>query len=75
MPGFRYGGEEVSTKLTVDTTTPILSSLMQSLSFSLFKRYEKKWFEKKLQGKIFGPPGWKKYVKGKEHAVEEKAKH
>jgi sulfide:quinone oxidoreductase len=70
MPGFRYGGEEVNTKLTTDTTTPFVSGIKQALSFSLFKRYEKKWFEKKFQGKIFGPPGWKKYVKPHLPAVE-----
>lgn len=57
LPGFDYSLNEVSTKLTTDTSSP-LAGLKQSLAFKLFKRYEKKWFEKKLKGKIYGPPKW-----------------
>jgi sulfide:quinone oxidoreductase len=59
MPGFDYSGNEVSTKLTTDTSSS-LAGLKQSLSFKLFKHFEKKWFEKRLKGKIYGPPSWTK---------------
>ena len=59
LPGFKYGWEPVSTGLTTDTTSP-LAGLKQSVSFKLFKRYEKKYFEKKMQGKIYGPSKWTK---------------
>jgi sulfide:quinone oxidoreductase len=73
LPGFRYGGEEVPTYLATDTTSA-LAGVKQSLSFILFKRYEKKWFEKRLKGKIYGPPKWTSYVKP--HVPEaEVAKH
>ena len=62
MPGFRYNWEEVNTFLATDTTSP-LAGLKQTLSFKLFKRFEKKWFDKKMKGKIYGPPRWTKYVK------------
>ena len=67
MPGFGYGGEEIDTKLATDTTSG-LAGVKQSLSFSLFKSYEKKWFDKKLAGKIYGPPGWTKPDKSKKAA-------
>jgi sulfide:quinone oxidoreductase len=59
LPGFDYSLNEINTKLTSDTSS-FLAGIKQSLSFKLFKRYEKKWFEKKLKGKIYGPPGWTK---------------
>lgn len=59
LPGFDYSLNEMSTKLTSDTSS-FLAGVKQSLSFKLFKRYEKKWFEKRLKGKIYGPPGWTK---------------
>ena len=62
MPGFNYQMEEVSTGLATDTTSP-LAGIKQSLSFMWFKRCEKKWFGKKMKGKIYGPPKWTKYVK------------
>lgn len=62
MPGFRYGWEEVNTFMATDTSSP-LASIKQKLSFKMFKRYEKKWFDKKMKGKIYGPPRWTKYVK------------
>ena len=58
MPGFKYNWNKVNTMLTSDTESP-LAGIKQSLSFMLFKRYEKKFFEKKMQGKIYGPPKWK----------------
>jgi hypothetical protein len=73
LPGFRYGWEEVPTYLATDTTS-VFAGVKQMLSFTAFKRYEKKWFEKRMQGKIYGPPKWKKYVKP--HVPEaEVAKH
>lgn len=62
MPGFKYGWEEVPTYLATDTTSP-LAGIKQSLSFMAFKRYEKKWFAKRMKGKIYGPPKWTKYEK------------
>lgn len=59
LPGFRYNWERVSTSLTTDTQSP-LAGLKQSLSFKLFKRFEKKYFAKKCAGKIYGPPKWTK---------------
>jgi sulfide:quinone oxidoreductase len=59
MPGFAYGWEEVNTRLATDTSSP-LASLKQTLSFAAFKRFEKKWFDKKHMGKIYGPPNWTK---------------
>jgi len=59
MPGFKYNWEPVSTFLASDFNS-FLSGLKQSLSFKLFKRFEKKWFGKRMQGKIYGPPRWTK---------------
>lgn len=73
MPGFDYNFNEVNTWLTTDTTSP-LAGLKQSLSFMLFKRYEKKYFEKKLKGKIYGPPNWTKPGKSKPPKALETAK-
>lgn len=72
MPGFNYNKEPVSTKLTTDTDSP-LAGVKQMVSFFLFKRYEKKWFEKKLGGKIYGPPNWKKPGEVKKAEVKAKA--
>ena len=69
LPGFKYGWEEVPTYLATDTTSP-LAGLKQSLSFTLFKRYEKKWMGKRMKGKIYGPPKWTKYVKPSEPVLE-----
>jgi hypothetical protein len=30
------------------------------MSFKLFGRYWKKWFDKRMGGKIYGPPKWTK---------------
>ena len=57
LPGFDYSLKEISTKLTTDTSS-FLADIKQSLAFKLFARYEKKWFEKRLKGKIYGPPKW-----------------
>lgn len=73
LPGFDYEGNVVSTKLTTDTTSA-LAGLKQSLSFKLFKHFEKKWFEKRLKGKIYGPPGWTKKVEAKHHEVKAELK-
>mmetsp|Transcript_9225 Transcript_9225/g.17522 ORF Transcript_9225/g.17522 Transcript_9225/m.17522 type:complete len:473 (-) Transcript_9225:23-1441(-) len=73
LPGFDYSGNQVSTKLTTDTSSA-LAGLKQSLSFKLFKHFEKKWFEKRLKGKIYGPPGWtKKVEKSHDHKEQKEA--
>lgn len=61
MPGFKYNWEPVSTMLASDFNS-FLTGLKQSLSFKLFARFEKKWFGKRMQGKIYGPPKWTKPV-------------
>ena len=74
MPGFNYNWDKVPTYLATSTTSP-LASLWQSLSFLAFKRYEKKWFAKRLKGKIYGPPRWTKYVSPSHGESAGEAKH
>jgi sulfide:quinone oxidoreductase len=69
VPGFKYEGQPVSTYLTTDTTSPF-AGIKQSITFQLFKRYEKKWMTKRLKGKIYGPPKWTKYVKPAQPVLE-----
>ncbi|CAG9310622.1 unnamed protein product [Blepharisma stoltei] len=57
MPGFKYGWEPVSTRMA-QNVDGFLQGLKQSLSFKLFAKREKKIYEKKMQGKVYGPPNW-----------------
>jgi NADPH-dependent 2,4-dienoyl-CoA reductase/sulfur reductase-like enzyme len=59
MPGYNYEGRRVGTQLAADLEGS-MSGLKQSFSFKLFARYWKKWFEKRMGGKIYGPPKWTK---------------
>lgn len=59
LPGFKYGWEPVSTKLAQDISGTF-AGIKQSLSFKVFAKQEKKYFEKKMHGKIYGPPNWTK---------------
>jgi hypothetical protein len=57
LPAYNYEGRRVGTSLAGD---PGASGFSQGMSFKLFGRYWKKWFDKRMGGKIYGPPKWTK---------------
>lgn len=59
MPGFDYNGRRVGTKITANMDGPG-AGIAQSFGFKVFGKYWKKFFEKRMLGKIYGPPKWKK---------------
>lgn len=59
MPGWDYNGRRVGTKITGDVDGAG-AGLKQSFGFKIFGRYWKKYFQKRMLGKIYGPPGWTK---------------
>lgn len=58
LPGFKYGWEPINTMLTSDTREGLLTAIKQMLSFQVFKLFEKKFFAKQMNGKVYGPPKW-----------------